>query len=361
MSKLDKLINDFVETGILDYYEPYLHSPMNVIASLMNLNDYMQALGAELVTAFTDKKIIEEFYLDYLPKEFIAFPDEVLAIHELLIDWYHYLYKKNHISKQKYMEMADFLQELKPTYLDRMCDDRYWSKEKTRSFDEFDIISPEEIMAQEPMFDNPMFQGLKKELQKISDALNPKQKSTEKIIPFPNMKKLEVKTDALQLRVDLKGFKPPIWRRVLIPDNLTFAQLHLVIQSLFEWENYHLYSFDVDGIVIEPEEQNDEMSDFYFEEILNAETTYVKDFLQEGSAVDYTYDFGDDWEHKIKLEKTIAASELPEACKGLTMEQLPYCVKGKGDAPEEDSRAEERYAHFDIEDINKRFTSMRDK
>ena len=39
----------------------------------------------------------------------------------------------------------------------------------------------------------------------------------------------------LQLHIELRGSKPKIWRRVLVPETITLAKLHAVIQAAFGW------------------------------------------------------------------------------------------------------------------------------
>ena len=47
-----------------------------------------------------------------------------------------------------------------------------------------------------------------------------------------------------QFKIQIKGItKPPVWRRVLVPDTFTFQQFHFLIQEVFGWENVHLYVF----------------------------------------------------------------------------------------------------------------------
>ena len=49
---------------------------------------------------------------------------------------------------------------------------------------------------------------------------------------------------AYQFKIVIKGSKPPIWRRVLVPQGITFEQLHQIIQAVFCWSDYHLYEFE---------------------------------------------------------------------------------------------------------------------
>ena len=48
-----------------------------------------------------------------------------------------------------------------------------------------------------------------------------------------------------QLKITLKGTKPPVWRRVLVDGSATLDQVHEVIQAAFGWWNYHLHEFEV--------------------------------------------------------------------------------------------------------------------
>lgn len=38
-------------------------------------------------------------------------------------------------------------------------------------------------------------------------------------------------TAILQLHIELRGTKPKVWRRVLVPETITLLRLHLVIQA----------------------------------------------------------------------------------------------------------------------------------
>jgi len=52
----------------------------------------------------------------------------------------------------------------------------------------------------------------------------------------------------LQLKIQIKGIsKPPVWRRLLVPDHFRFHRFHQIIQAAFGWEDYHLYQFSPKG------------------------------------------------------------------------------------------------------------------
>ena len=48
-----------------------------------------------------------------------------------------------------------------------------------------------------------------------------------------------------QFKIALKGIKPPIWRRIQVPETYTFWDLHVAIQDAMGWEDYHLHGFEL--------------------------------------------------------------------------------------------------------------------
>ena len=116
-----------------------------------------------------------------------------------------------------------------------------------------------------------------------------------------------------QLKITVKGSSPPIWRRVVVPSGITFADLDQIIEYLFGWTHSHLYDFrilDEDLLIIEE-------PDSYYEEEANVEI--IDDYFYETAKINYTYDFGDCWEHTILVEKEVDYDE-----------NFPIVLKSKG-------------------------------
>ena len=123
-----------------------------------------------------------------------------------------------------------------------------------------------------------------------------------------------------QFKIQLKYTEnPQIWRRLLVPDDLTFDDFHIAIQIAFGWENDHLYQFSPKGWGSTPMigEDGDGLDSY--------ETLLSEIFTRSGKTFTYIYDFGDDWHHQIKLEK-ISEGTLTN----------PFCPDGEGACPPED-------------------------
>lgn len=99
-------------------------------------------------------------------------------------------------------------------------------------------------------------------------------------------------------KIVIEDTHPPVWRRIMVPDKITFGELHDVIQRLFGWEDEHLHEFRIpaDCLVIDGEDES--WGNHYQED-----ETLIDPFFRNYKWVRYTYDFGDDWRHKIQIEK----------------------------------------------------------
>jgi hypothetical protein len=139
-------------------------------------------------------------------------------------------------------------------------------------------------------------------------------------------KNVSIPQQIFELKITLSGTKPPIWRRVLAPADLTLADFHTVLQLSMGWEDCHLHEFRVGrqrfGV---PDPDARLMGG---DGPTNERKVRLFDVLgRPGAKMEYTYDFGDSWEHIIVLEKVV----MPEP--GLS---YPVCTAGKRHGPPED-------------------------
>lgn len=138
-----------------------------------------------------------------------------------------------------------------------------------------------------------------------------------------------------QLRIELLDIEPAIWRTILVPETLALTQLDRLVQAAMGWTNSHLHAWAIDGRrygVPDPEwdtpgEQLDERK-FTVGGVLGE---HVDEFV-------YDYDFGDGWEHRIVVEKRLAAD--PER------NTWPMCIAGANACPPEDVGGPPGYMDF---------------
>jgi hypothetical protein len=123
-----------------------------------------------------------------------------------------------------------------------------------------------------------------------------------------------------QLKVSLRGAKPPIWRRLLVPADISLARLHATILSAFGWHGGHMHVFETAyGDFGRADRELAHRADRSV--TLEQVAPEVKDKIR------YTYDFGDDWVHDIVVEKVLAPDRSTT---------YPRCTGGKRAAPPDD-------------------------
>jgi hypothetical protein len=143
-----------------------------------------------------------------------------------------------------------------------------------------------------------------------------------------------------QFKITLEDIKPPIWRRIQVPETYSFWDLHVAIQDAFGWLDYHLHQFEMvnpsTGMKVEigiPDEEFD-----WDREILPGWKQKISNYFStENKSADYTYDFGDNWEHKIKLEKILPRDKTVN---------YPICIAGRRACPPEDCGSIPGYEHL---------------
>jgi Plasmid pRiA4b ORF-3-like protein len=109
------------------------------------------------------------------------------------------------------------------------------------------------------------------------------------------------------LRIELEHIEPLIWRRVAVPIVIRLPILHRVIQVVMGWRDNHLWEFSLRDCRYSLPIPNDQD---WNERITDASELQLSHLLSSGaSEIGYLYDMGDNWQHRIIIEK-IKPAEL---------------------------------------------------
>ncbi|NMF85724.1 plasmid pRiA4b ORF-3 family protein [Nodosilinea sp. P-1105] len=135
-----------------------------------------------------------------------------------------------------------------------------------------------------------------------------------------------------QLKISLRGARPPIWRRVQVPSDITLGDLHQVIQLAMGWYNCHLHEFEVQG-----QSYGQPMPEYDWDVRDERKTKLNKVVSGEKFKFSYVYDMGDSWEHQILVEKILEPDSDT---------RYPVCIKGKRACPPEDCGGIWGYGNF---------------
>ncbi len=148
--------------------------------------------------------------------------------------------------------------------------------------------------------------------------------------------------NAFKIKVSLPGGKNLIYREMIIPTRLNFYELHLIIQSVFDWSNMHYAQFIYDKMVIRVF-SGDHQEEKGEEPILRSSHIQVDAILTEGGSLGYIYDYETRWFHKIELVEFLSEEGRP----------YPEIVGYTGPCPIEGSES--------IEDFDRLYMILKDK
>lgn len=172
------------------------------------------------------------------------------------------------------------------------------------------------------------------------------------------------------LKIEMIGFDPLIWRRVIMPAGATFKRLHDTIQGVTNFssilEDFHLYKFDLtnqENISVTNDEQayleqqnvnpdlllkKLEKVPIEFREferrrmqrvlvkVRKPQSIKIDKYLEKYQELNYMYDFGDGWRFTVKLEKVVDDYYFG----------YPTLLEGEQDAPPEDVGGIPGFYHF---------------
>ena len=146
---------------------------------------------------------------------------------------------------------------------------------------------------------------------------------------------------AAELEVELELEPESVCRRrIVVPLSYTFQQLHLALQELFCWQDYHLHDFWIERY---PDgRMKYTLIGFPREDEYEGETTRMdqdvclSEIFPTYDHIIYNYDFGDDWIHHIRLVRIVEDYD----------KNVPVCLTSEGDAPPEDVGGPGGYAEM---------------
>ena len=133
-----------------------------------------------------------------------------------------------------------------------------------------------------------------------------------------------------QFKIALDDVDPAVWRRIQVPGDYTFLDLHFAIQNAMGWQDSHLHVFGISNLRTGEFTRigiPDEDFDWRNETFLGWNQVISDYFTLENQEAAYTYDFGDDWKHLVRLEAIELAE--PEI-------EYPRCLAGERACPPED-------------------------
>jgi hypothetical protein len=144
--------------------------------------------------------------------------------------------------------------------------------------------------------------------------------------------KLSKSVEIYQIKITLRDSHPLIWRRIHVKSDISLAKLHRIIQRFMGWEDAHLHQFSIRGnkygVSDEDENEADRLLD---------ERRFTLGQVISSGRFEYKYDFGDNWEHELEIEKTFPPDMNI---------RYPVCVAGGRACPPEDVGGIPGYENF---------------
>jgi len=135
----------------------------------------------------------------------------------------------------------------------------------------------------------------------------------------------------LQFKIEMAEILPSIWRRILVPSDYNFWDLHVALQDAMGWSDYHLHHFEIKG---KHKRKEEKIGIPDFDRFEDSEEVYpgweipVTNYFSElGMTANYLYDYGDSWWHTVKLEGYIHKEKKTK---------YPLCLDGARSCPPED-------------------------
>jgi hypothetical protein len=137
----------------------------------------------------------------------------------------------------------------------------------------------------------------------------------------------------VRLKIVLGDVTPKVERWLVVPQKIRLDRLNEVIQAAMGWTNSHLWEFRTKDCEWGIKSHDDAL---FGGGPLDARKASLRTIIQETGAktIHYIYDFGDYWDHTIKLDKFMSVDPLISG---------PSLVEARGACPPEDCGGPWRY------------------
>ena len=146
----------------------------------------------------------------------------------------------------------------------------------------------------------------------------------------PTLLPVPTEVRGFRVHLDLHGAKPPVWRRLELPGDLSLPRLHDVIQAAMGWHDSHLHRFrtghDHRSPYFVTHFDLDEGEDGTFEDDVRLDQLVA----EKGDELWYEYDFGDGWDHELVVEEVLDDPPSTVRCTGGRMACPPEDCGGIG-------------------------------
>lgn len=137
---------------------------------------------------------------------------------------------------------------------------------------------------------------------------------------------------AYQLYVELEWVRPKVWRRLLVPITIDLPLLHATLLFGTGWQGGHIHEF-----VFGHDRYGRKEPGLDLDDVMDEERMTLREALGARQTFVYVYDSGDDWRHKVKVEKIVTLDEPISS---------GVCIGGENACPPEDVGGAPGYEEF---------------
>lgn len=161
----------------------------------------------------------------------------------------------------------------------------------------------------------------------VADSFFPAEEMIKALVQLTGKAAYNCRVFELLVTLDLEIYKAT--RRLMVPADIGFDQLHLILQQAFEWRDDHLYDFtivDSESGEVHTRLVPDKESLSWDDKAVLLTGKRLSQYFPQHKRIIYTYDMGDDWRHEIELVQVIEQYN----------EEVPFLLEARGKTPPED-------------------------